>query len=86
MISQDLTKWFQEEVKKEMADVIENRDAATMAISLLDENGIVWMEGFKHTQLKPLNEESEYLIHYSVHREEAFNEDFPFSISITIIE
>ena len=86
MISKELTTWFQEEVKKEIADVIDERESHPMAISLVDEKGIVWMEGFKHTHIEPFEEETQYLIHYSIHREEAFQEDFPYSISITVIE
>ena len=45
MISKELTAWFQEEVKKEIADVIDDRESRPMTISLFDEKGIVWMEG-----------------------------------------
>jgi hypothetical protein len=86
MISKELTTWFQEEVKKEIADVIAHRDTPPMAVSLSDEKGIVWMEGFKHAQIEPHKDDTTYLIHYSINREEAFKEDFPFSISITVIE
>jgi hypothetical protein len=86
MISKELTTWFQEEVKKEIADVMDHRDAPTMAVSLSDEKGIVWMEGFKHMKVEPLKDESEYLIHYSIQREETFQDDLPFSMSITVID
>ena len=86
MISKDLTTWFQEEVKKEIADVIDDRDSHPMAISLVDEKGIVWMEGFKHTHIEPFKDEVPYLIHYSIHREEDLQDDFPYSISITVME
>jgi hypothetical protein len=86
MISKELTAWFQEEVKKEIADVIDDRESRPMTISLFDENGIVWMEGFKHTHIGPLTMEQPYLIHYSIHREESLKDDFPYSISITVLE
>jgi len=86
MISKELTAWFQEEVKKEIADVIDDKESRPMTISLFDENGIVWMEGFKHTHIGPLTTEQPYLIHYSIHREEGLKDDFPYSISITVLE
>jgi hypothetical protein len=86
MISKELTSWFQEEVKKEIADVIDDGDPPPMAISLFDEKGIVWMEGFKHTHIESLEDEVQYLIHYSIHREEDLKDDFPYSISITVME
>jgi hypothetical protein len=86
MISKELTAWFQEEVKKEIADVIDDRESRPMTISLFDENGIVWMEGFKHTRIGPFTTEQPYLIHYSIHREEDLKNDFPYSISITVLE
>jgi hypothetical protein len=86
MISKELTTWFQEEVKKEIADVIDQRGNHPMTISLFDEKGIVWVEGFKHTRIEPFEDEVQYLIHYSIHREEDLKNDFPFSISITVME
>jgi len=86
MISKELTAWFQEEVKKEIADVIDDSDPNPMAISLIDEKGIVWMEGFKHTHIEPFEDAVQYLIHYSIHREEGLRDDFPYSISITVME
>ena len=85
MIDKKIISWFQEEIKKEISDILENRDAPTMALSLMDEEGIVWVEGFKQTKIEPFNDEEDYLIQYSIHREEAFANDFPFSISITVI-
>ena len=86
MIDKRIINWFQEENKKEISDILEKRDAPTMALSLMDEDGIVWVEGFKQTKIEPFNDEEDHLIQYSIHREEAFTDNFPFSISITVIE
>ena len=86
MIDKRIISWFQEEIKKEISEILENRDAPTMALSLMDEDGIVWVEGFKQTKIEPFNDEKDHLIQYSIHREEAFTDDFPFSISITVID
>lgn len=85
MIDKRIISWFQEEIKKEISDILENRDAPTMALSLMDEDGIVWIEGFKQTTIEPFKDGEDHLIQYSIHREEAFTDDFPFSISITVI-
>jgi len=82
MMCKELTTWFQEELKKEIAEAIEHKDTPEMAVSLHDEDGVVWAEGFKHAKIGSVNGHAEYLIQYSIHREK----DFPFSISITVVE
>jgi hypothetical protein len=86
MISQALITWFQEEIKKSIADVIEEEHAPTFAVSLHDNNGIVWIEGLIHTTVEPHNEPSEYLVQYSIQRDEDLPEECPFSVTITIID
>ena len=86
MISQELITWFQEEVKKEIIDEIEIDDTHKLAISLHDEDGIVWVEGFKHARVEPQSDEDKYLIHYSLNRELDFGGDFPYSVRITVID
>ena len=86
MISQELIEWFQEEIKKNIADVVKEAYQPAFAVSLLDDNGLVWVEGITRARVEPRPESANYLLQYSIQRDEDLPEDCPYSISITVID
>jgi hypothetical protein len=86
MISQDLIAWFQEEIKKSIADEVEEDHPQTLAVSLHDDRGIVWVEGVLYARCAPSLNGAEHLIQYSLQRDDGLPQDCPYSISITIID
>jgi hypothetical protein len=86
MISQDLIERFQEEIKMSIADVVEENCPPALAVSLHDDDGIVWVEGLLRARCAPSREGTEYLIQYSLQRDDDLPQDCPYSISITIVD
>jgi hypothetical protein len=86
MISQDLTEWFQEEMKKRIADEVGEDCPPALAVSLHDDDGIVWVEGLLRARCAPQREGPEYLVQYSLQRDFDLPLDCPYSVSITIID
>ena len=86
MINQDLIERFQEEMKKSIADEVGENCPPALAISLHDDDGIVWVEGLLHARCAPHAEGPEYLIQYSFQRDFDLPQDYPYSVSITIID
>jgi hypothetical protein len=86
MISKELIEWFHEEIKKNIADVIEEDCPPTLAVSLHDTDGIVWVEGLLHAACGPAREGPEYLVQYSIQRDSDLPQDCPYSLSITFVD
>jgi len=86
MISQDLVEWFREEMKKSIADEVGEDCPPALAVSLHDDRGIVWVEGLLCARGPSPLDGAEYLIQYSLLRDDDLPQDCPYSVSITILE
>jgi hypothetical protein len=86
MISKELIELFQEEIKKSIADVIEGDCPPALAVSLHDEDGIVWVEGMLRARCVPPRQGPGFIVQYSLQRDPDLPQDCPYSVSITIVE
>jgi hypothetical protein len=86
MISQEVIAWFQEEIKKTIADEVGEDCPPALAVSLHDDRGIVWVEGLLYARCASPLDGTEYLIQYSLQRDDGLPQDCPYSVSITILE